>query len=97
MALRVRCNLCAVNVHRFARRHHVKFETRREKVKANRKRRLGLLAPQRELYVGMAAVHDDPVTGDINRCEKRQAHDVVPVQMGHEYMVSLGHPSTKTL
>ena len=36
----------------------------------------------------MAGVDDDAVAGDVDRREEREAHDVVPVQMGHEHMIS---------
>ena len=96
VALQMGRDLCAVDVHRLARSHDVEFDLGRKVVEAYRKRRLGLLAAQRELHMRVAAMDHDPVARDIYRGKKRQAHDVVPVQMGHEHMVGLWRAGAKT-
>ena len=58
-------------------------------VEAHRKARRLLLAAQRGFQLAVAAIDDDPVARDEGRHEERQAHDVVPVQVGHEDVVRL--------
>ena len=85
------------NVNRFSGRHDVEFDAGGKMIEPHRKRRLRLLPTQREFHVWVAAVNHDPVAGNVNRHEKRQSHDVIPMQMGHEHMVGLWHARAKSL
>lgn len=91
MALRVRNHPCTVDLEGLPWSDGVEFEGGQRTVRNGPGTGLGLLPAQRSLGMGMAAVHNDAVARDINRREKRQPHDVVPMQMGQEHMVGLGY------
>ena len=48
------------------------------------------------LQFGVTTVNNDAVARKVSRREKRKAHDVIPMQMGHEHMVSLGLAGPET-
>lgn len=47
------------------------------------------LAAERFFQPAVAAVNDDPVAGNVDRREKGDAHQVIPVQMGNEEVIHL--------
>jgi len=47
------------------------------------------LAAERFFQPAVAAVNDDPVAGNVDRREKGDAHQVIPVQMGNEDVIGL--------
>ena len=61
----------------------------RERGEIDGERRLLLLPAQRRLELRVAAVDEHAVAGDVGRREERQPHDVVPVHVRHEHVVSL--------
>ena len=65
------------------------FDVGAERREVHRKRGRGLLPPQRRFEHGVAAVDANAVAGHVGGREERQAHDVVPVHMGHEDVIGL--------
>ena len=78
-------------------RMHLKAHLGGQLVKAHRKRRFRLLAPEGPLDVAVTTVNHHPVAGNIDRGKEWKAHDVVPVQMGHEHMVGLRYARAKVV
>ena len=76
---------------------HLKAHLGGQLVKAHRKRRFRLLAPEGPLDVAVTTVNHHPVAGNIDRGKEWKAHDVVPVQMGHEHMVGLRYARAKVV
>ena len=79
----------ARDVARLVRRHDIEFDLGTGLGVIDGKARQLHLLTNGLLQIGMAPVDDDAVTRNVNGREIREAHEVVPLQMGDKDVVSL--------
>ena len=83
-------DLDAVNVETLVGLEFDEFNPARKRFEVDREVGRGMLEPKGLLDHVMAAVNPNLRTGGVGRSEKREAHDVVPMHMGHEYIYDHG-------
>src|SRR5256884_2113956 len=96
MALKLRGHAPSCDLIASARLECDEFYRGPEAIKRHRETGRVLLAAKRFLEISVTAVNQNPVSRDVGRGEKGEAHDVVPVKMGLEHVEDVGLGGTVT-